>query len=804
MRTLLAQLCTCCLLTALGAAEIPLTVSESAGVARSGEPVSSGVPLARGTVADVASLSLRDDAGRAVPAQFRALASWPDGSARWVLCDFVTDLESGATRAYRLQLRGRAAVPRDALQIEESDERIVVDGGALRFAVDRQHFGLFSELSVNGAPMLGDGPGAVLVLPGGREMPLAEQPVEAVVVEERGPLRCVVRANGRFAGVSDDRIEWICRITAYAGQPLAKVDFWLRNHGGWGYNQRWKHEQWFEFDAFGLRLDLAPMADGGALTASCEGAEVELGGDARFVVEQHGETAKQRDQGYQSLSYVVRSGGEDLATGHTTDGVTRIAGAGGSLSIAVDRFWQNYEKAIEVAGDSATVWLWPAFGEWPRTGLSRGKSPEGPRTPGSYYLSGATQKGYSVVLDFRGDAAAAGATANQPLMALAEPAWYADSEGFGYFAPQEFTPADAEAAEAVAVQNRWAHDSFDPEADDSIYAARRSGIFGWWYGWMDFGDINWHSRGMGPSSLHYDWPWVGLLYYLRSGERMYFDVAREMAVHRRDVDQRWSDQGTDYDVYRGLTTFEMNFADIHGGSQDGHMNPIPSHNWVSGLIAYHLLTGDPMARESALRNCDVGIWGFYLSRLQEGKGGGQTRIAGWSIENLVAAYELTGDQKYLDWCFISWNKHLKPLWKEHGVSFYKGEQLGLQMFYCTHGLIDLHRVSQDPEILEYLRAMVAAVDAVAPATAADPLPKRWDYGQELAVFVSDAIAYLAWLDRDEALLDKAAKYYRIRFREEFAHHGLFYSSRAFGKETAKALRNGHYWLWAERKMRSAE
>lgn len=73
-----------------------------------------------------------------------------------------------------------------------------------------------------------------------------------------------------------------------------------------------------------------------------------------------------------------------------------------------------------------------------------------------------------------------------------------------------------------------------------------------------------------------------------------------------DVDPRWSDR--DHTSYRGLSAFEMNRADIHGGNQDGHTSPTPTHNWISGLILYHLLTGDPMAREAALRNGHVLQW----------------------------------------------------------------------------------------------------------------------------------------------------------------------------------------------------
>src|SRR6185369_6768241 len=73
----------------LAALDVPLTVEDRHGYTRRSENVSTGVPLPRGAVHDVARLAVLDPAGNPVPAQFETLATWPDGSAKWVLVDFA-------------------------------------------------------------------------------------------------------------------------------------------------------------------------------------------------------------------------------------------------------------------------------------------------------------------------------------------------------------------------------------------------------------------------------------------------------------------------------------------------------------------------------------------------------------------------------------------------------------------------------------------------------------------------------------------------------------------------------------------
>ncbi len=68
------------------ALDVPLTVAEPIGVARTDERIIAGVPLARGQFRDAAGLSLWEGDVE-VPCQFTVLSRRPNGSAWWVLAD---------------------------------------------------------------------------------------------------------------------------------------------------------------------------------------------------------------------------------------------------------------------------------------------------------------------------------------------------------------------------------------------------------------------------------------------------------------------------------------------------------------------------------------------------------------------------------------------------------------------------------------------------------------------------------------------------------------------------------------------
>ena len=124
--------------------DVPVTVAETAGVRRSAEPVTFGVPLPKGLLRETERLRLYGPDGKPVPAAFRAASRWWDDAAgqnsslRWVHADFFADVEARGRAVYRVGLSSEAApAPPSALVVKTEGDDITVDTGALRFTVHK-------------------------------------------------------------------------------------------------------------------------------------------------------------------------------------------------------------------------------------------------------------------------------------------------------------------------------------------------------------------------------------------------------------------------------------------------------------------------------------------------------------------------------------------------------------------------------------------------------------------------------------------------------------------------------------------
>ena len=74
----------------------------------------------------------------------------------------------------------------------------------------------------------------------------------------------------------------------------------------------------------------------------------------------------------------------------------------------------------------------------------------------------------------------------------------------------------------------------------------------------------------------------------------------EMARHRIDVDQLWSDR--DPPECGGLQRGETNFPSFH--SSRLYWLPDVKSNWLAGVALYYMLTGEPKALEGWRRNAE--------------------------------------------------------------------------------------------------------------------------------------------------------------------------------------------------------
>jgi hypothetical protein len=237
------------------ALEIPLKVAEPAGVARSGEVVTGGMPIGPLNRKDPRGLLVRDSEGRLVATQVTPMTRTEDGLCEWALVEFQADLKPGETREYRLgsyPVRRPPTVARP-VQVKQTGERITLSNGLIQVILSKERFNLFEGVRVD---RNGDGtfaadeaaldarrpvkPGAagdatIPALTLRRPKPNAVYAtrygtVEKVTLEDPGPVRTTVRLDGTYGdGKGDEWLKWTGRVTMFANRRDVRVLYTIRN-----------------------------------------------------------------------------------------------------------------------------------------------------------------------------------------------------------------------------------------------------------------------------------------------------------------------------------------------------------------------------------------------------------------------------------------------------------------------------------------------------------------------------------------------------------------------------------------------
>lgn len=192
--------------------------------------VSFGVPWPRGAVQKGQAFGLAAAGGRAMPLQSWTLATWPDGSVKW--SGFATVAGPEAAGPFTLTPGETGSPPAPAARVRTTPTAVEVDTGALQCRIPNSGDALFDSLAVGGRVVARDAR-LVCILQDGPDQGPADAPpraryvgrVEKVTVEQSGPVRVVVRIEGRHRALSGSRawLPFVVRLYFYAGQDSIRV-----------------------------------------------------------------------------------------------------------------------------------------------------------------------------------------------------------------------------------------------------------------------------------------------------------------------------------------------------------------------------------------------------------------------------------------------------------------------------------------------------------------------------------------------------------------------------------------------------
>lgn len=553
-----------------------------------------GVPWPRGALATGSAFGLRDAAGHAVPVQSWPLATWPDGSLKWTA--HAIPAGAGRTGSGDLQLVSGAApaAPAAPVVVRESADAVEIGNGLVSFVVPRRGPHLVSSLRRDGREIARAGRLVALR----KDRPDLVSPAEhfqgetdRVVVEQRGPVRAVVRIEGKQRSLSGARawLPFVVRLYLHADGDALRV----------------MHSFVFDGDerrdflhGLGVRFDV-PLAD------ALHDRHVRFSGedDGLFGEAVRGVTGLRRDPGAavreaqvagratpplpewspavaHNLDLVPAWGDYTLAqlsadgfeirkrtkpghawikaaAGRRAAGLGYLGGASGGLVFGVRDFWEKYPAQLDIRSahtelGEVTVWLWspeapPMDLRFYHDGMGMETHAEELRglniTYEDYEKDFGTPHGIarSHELVFRAVAATPAreefprfsAALRRPPQLAASPAHCHAAGVFGVWSlPDRSTPAKARIEDQLDFLLRTYLDQVDQ---------RR------WYGFWDYGDVM-HSYDADRHEWRYDvggfawanselspdlWLWYS---YLRSGRADVFRLAEAMTRHTGEVD----------------------------------------------------------------------------------------------------------------------------------------------------------------------------------------------------------------------------------------------------------------------------
>ncbi|MGK0190690.1 MAG: hypothetical protein ACI9R3_006520, partial [Verrucomicrobiales bacterium] len=579
----------------LNAAETDPVVADWLGGAAPAAPtgVSWGVPWPRGAVARDQVFALTTADGKALPAQSWPMAYWPDGSLKW--SGFAT-VAGGATGGpVRIAKSSDAAVASEIrVNVRQGDTVHVIDTGPLQARIVRWGGALIESLSIDGREVARDGQ-LMAILQDGPDGEAWDAPtrekysskVEQVTIEQSGPVRAVVKIEGRHVGIASGRawLPFVVRLYFYAGETSVRVvhtvvydgneqtDF-IRGLGlTFGVPMREEVQNrhvWFSGEDDGLWGEPVQPMNGRYIFVAKPGTDTSIFPDQ--VAGQRVPNRAEFDANEQSLlddwaiwsdyklsqptadgfSVEKRTGAHSAwiaaGSGRRASGFVFAGDVSGGLGISVKNFWQSKPTALEVrnAADGTAqmnVWLW---------------SPDGPAMDMRHYDIRAhgldavyedVQPGLStpmgvsrtseLMLFPRGDLPSrdeavqlAHAGAEPPLL-VCTPEYFHAVSAFGVWSlPDRSTPFKR------AIENRM---------DAALDFYLRSVDEHSWYGFWDFGDVM-HSYDGVRHKWRYDlggmawdntelgtdlWLWMS---FLRSGRADLFRMAEAMTRHTQEVD----------------------------------------------------------------------------------------------------------------------------------------------------------------------------------------------------------------------------------------------------------------------------
>jgi hypothetical protein len=590
-----------------------LTFEKISRYDRKAEPVSVSIPFAAGRLARAGELTIHDGE-HIVPSQSRVLASWPDGSVKWLLVHAQPDLPGNSEKILTFDIAEPQETPTGAhrVMIAKTEDGIHVDTGPLSFLVPTTGFLPLRDIRLGGRALWNAAPFKGFALRCNGSTLWTVTGSVALTVEEAGPLRAVILVAGKHRNADGSGyLDFRGRITAYAGKPYVEVE-----------HQFIHREEEPELALESLTLRFHPDA---AATAPDTAPHLALGqGYYQTQVQESDEAPLAMVIDTETLLYQAN---EHFVDSFYGDFWADWHDATGGLALSLYQAHQNFPKGLSVSAEGIEAQLYPE--NVAPAPLLRGMA-----------------KTHRLLLHF-----------HEPDLAASEAGSLLDTLSVRSL---QFQLPDRPALSRAWFRenNPWLEDFFPSRLPDrlitflnQLHDGRPKALGLFHFG--DAPDAGYTAQGRGHGHTvwvnnEYDRPHACALYYALTGQRRVLDSALVSARHWLDIDLCHYDPDPLIDGGLKIHTRYHVTGSV-----------TPSHEWTEGFLDYYFLTGRSEALDAA-RSVAENILRHLARPHMQRPGATSVREGGWALRALVGMALGTGEERwreaarrlitmYLDW-----------------------------------------------------------------------------------------------------------------------------------------------------------
>ncbi len=693
---------------------VPLYVNNPTIGSETTFPVSGGIPFPKGELKSIENIHLLSIQNKVLPSQFRVLGHWPDKSIKWLQVDTKVDIPPSRKQLIHLIYRSdsqRKSKPQPPIKIYDDKQQLVIETGPLKFSVSRKSFKLFDRVWIDQNKnqkfekneLLSAGSDLVLVYRGEEYRSSLDKNV-SIVIEEQGPVKATIKAEGWFTSKKKKRFcKFVIRIQAFKGESFLKV-FHTFIYTGYPENK-------YHYLYKGKRLPKNETIDAiyieTNLRLNKENQQYVLGFDNNRLHKK--ELTNVFVKQNSSETFEVKSEGKTVLKGKKLDGWIDFNDGQKGLSIVMKDLWQQFPKGWEIKRKEQKIitYIWPHWaGELDFKTTQKADGEDAVARGSAFGIAKTHELAFSFhdASFYQDNQYHTLPLLTDTLLLSASPRWVSDTTAIGKVLPYEKRLAYIE--KGVDLMFDWAE--------------RQIKNFKW-YGMVDYGDVlNIHRDGEWQRNGRWGWmnnEAMGLhsgafLQYLRTGDYKYFKLGESVARHVMDIDTvHYNTVANDKRLKKRIPDDYSQVGSQHRHNADhwGGRNEETSHTNLHGILLYYYLTGYERAFDVAK---EIGEF-FLKERMTYFKH--PDICPERNISNVVwggiEMYEATGDTRYKKladkWVDVLFRgQEHTGVWKDTYNPVerrWEGKSKGIYTLnYTLPALVAYHQVTQNKAVAEMI------------------------------------------------------------------------------------------------------